>query len=177
MVIVAGIVLLQSLFLGAIMLENYQLQNHVNLSIVIFILATLWIAYFRLPSLHSEMDYDDIRVVLWVPAGAIITYVLAVDIGLGEVIAASLTGTAFSFVPDIFKSKHSNSIPVAVYCGAFVGMSSTEVAHSLLFVAVSGLIAGFLLMLAKNLFFGLGGKLGMLAFASVVITYIIFHLV
>lgn len=176
MVVVAVIILLQSLFLAAIMMENYQQQNHINLFIVIFILVVLWVAYFKLPSLHQEMDYEDLRVIVWVPIGAVLTYILAVDFELGAVLAASAIGTVFSIVPNISKSRHAPKVPIAVYCGAFVGMSSVEVAHSLLFVTISGVIAGFFLMLAKNLFLGLGGKLGMLAFASVVITYLLFYM-
>lgn len=176
-IVVAMIVLLQSLFLAAIMMENFQQGNHANLGIVIFILALLWLAYFKLPSMHQEMAYEDLRVIVWVPIGALLTYVLAVDFDFGGVVAASAVGTLFSIVPTVSKSVHAPKVPVAVYCGAFVGMSSTEVAHSLPFVVISGIIAGIFLMLAKNLFLGLGGKLGMLAFASVAITYLLFNLI
>lgn len=176
MIFIALIVLLQSLFLAAIMIENYQQQNHFNLILVIFVLIVLYLAYVKLPSLHQEMDYEDLRVIVWVPIGAVLTYLLAVDLELGSVVAASAIGATFSIIPNVSRSRFAAKVPVAVYCGAFVGMSSADVAHSLLFVTISGIIAGFFLMLAKNLFLGLGGKLGMLAFASVVVTYLLFYI-
>lgn len=176
-VIVTLIILLQSLFLAAIMLENYQKGNQWNLVFIIFLSLLLLIAYIKIPSLHQKMDYEHLKVIVWVPVGAVITYLLAVDMGLGSVVSAALVGTIFSIIPNVSKSIHAKKVPVAVYCGAFVGMSSVEVAQSLAFVLISGIVAGFFLMLSKNLFMGLGGKLGMLAFASVVITYLIFYLI
>ena len=52
-------------------------------------------------------------------------------------------------------------------------MSSTEISPSIEFAIAAGSITGILYMLSKNLFLGLGGKLGTIAFIGVAVIYLI----
>lgn len=135
------------------------------------------IGYAKLPLHHSEHLFEDILVALWVPVGAILTFILNVYAGLGPVLAASGFGLAVSFIPTIKPhSTYLKELPPALYCGAFVGMCGTNVASSLWFIGIAGVVTAVFLVLSKSLFTGVGGKLGTLAFGGVAITSFIFFL-
>lgn len=108
---------------------------------------------------------------IFVIAGALLTSYLHLFTPLNSVLAAALIGTIASFLPNLNKkSKILQNIPNAMYCGCFVGMSQKHVAIDYSFIIIAGMIAGIFYMFSKNLFHGVGGKLGTLAFGSVVIS-------
>lgn len=148
--------------------------------ILIFIAALLFIvlfSYLKSP-LHIEgFDYDSWKLVIWVPAGALIAFALNTEMGLGPVLGGSVTGFAASFIPAINKRcAYLSRLPEVLYCGAFVGMSSPDVANGFTFVAIASLITAFFLMFSRNILHGVGGKLGTLAFTGVVIASVIYQL-
>ena len=103
-------------------------------------------------------DAADAGTVLAVGAGAPLTRLLAVDLGLGVVVAAALVGLlADRLVP---------SYAAAVYCGAFVGMASPALFSGLPAVTAAGLLAGVVFVAADRVFDGFGGKLGTTAFVG-----------
>ncbi|WFO16126.1 hypothetical protein M601_021115 [Cellulophaga baltica 4] len=55
-------------------------------------------------------------------------------------------------------------------------MSSSEITPSIYFVIAAGMVAGLFYMFSKNLFLGVGGKLGTIAFAGVVTVSLIYWL-
>jgi hypothetical protein len=95
---------------------------------------------------------------LAVAAGAPVTRWLAVEAGLGVVVASALVG----LVAGLALPEYG----VPVYCGSFVGMAGTEVLGSYAAVAAAGLAAGAVFVLAAGLFDGFGGKLGTTAFVG-----------
>lgn len=123
---------------------------------------------------EKDLELEKLSVVVWVPFGAMCCYLLNSKTGLGSVISAGIIGTLASFLPNV--NKHSNyfkKIPPAIYCGVFVGMSSSAVSPSIAYVVTASIIAGLFLLLSKNLFTGFGGKLGTMAFMGVFIVYLI----
>ncbi|OHD18004.1 MAG: hypothetical protein A2086_15720 [Spirochaetes bacterium GWD1_27_9] len=62
----------------------------------------------------------------------------------------------------------------AWYTGAFVGMSSYFILMLKRDFIITGLLSGILLILTKNMFIGLGGKLGFLSFFAVLIMRIFY---
>ena len=89
---------------------------------------------------------------LSVATGAILTYVLSVEAGLGPVLASALVGLLVGVsVP---------RIGAPVYCGSFVGMASPAVFSGLEYVALAGVIAGLTFVATDGVFDGFGGKLG-----------------
>ena len=93
---------------------------------------------------------------------ALITYTLKVDVALGAVLAASLVGLIAGIV--------FPAVAVPVYCGSFVGMTSSRllVDHSEL--ALAGTIAAIVYLLTERAFIGFGGKLGTIAFIGTLLT-------
>ncbi|WP_211321924.1 hypothetical protein [Tenacibaculum gallaicum] len=108
---------------------------------------------------------------VFVIIGALLTSYLHLFTNLSSVLVATLIGTLASFLPNLNKkSKVLQNIPNAMYCGCFVGMSQKHIAIDYSFIIIAGSIAGIFYMFSKNLFLGVGGKLGTVAFGSVVIS-------
>ncbi|WP_278006347.1 hypothetical protein [Winogradskyella marincola] len=152
-----------------------------NLSFVlaaILIILTMAFGYKHLDLHHKDFAYEKLSYVLWVPVGAVLCYILNVTCGLGSILALGIVGTCTSFLPALNKdSLYLKQIPISIYCGAFVGMSSVETSPSILFVFAAGCLAGLLLMISKNLYLGVGGKLGTMAFGGVILSSLIYWLV
>jgi hypothetical protein len=103
--------------------------------------------------------------------GSLGTYVIGTGLGVGPVFGAAATGAIGSFFWSKDQELH-NMIPAAIYCGAFAGMSSSFVIDEYGLIAISGVISGIMLLCFKNLLIGIGGKLGVAAFISVLCTVI-----
>lgn len=94
--------------------------------------------------------------------GALVSYTLSVNVGLGAVVAASLVAVIAALVlPDY---------GAPIYCGAFVGMASQKLLASHGELAIAGAVAGLTYVLTVGVFGGFGGKLGTIAFTGCVIT-------
>lgn len=168
-------VILQIALLTAILSEHTATVPTL-LFIAALALCTL-IAYAKLPLHHHEHLYEDVLVALWVPVGAVSTYYLNISLELGAVLAAAIVGVLASFIPSIKKqSQYLAQVPVALYCGAFVGMSSDMVATSFGFVFTAGIVTAIFLIISKSLLTGVGGKLGTMAFGGVALTSFIYFL-
>lgn len=159
-------------FIGLIFFEK---QNNaaliISLLVILFLLA---ITYVKEPVRPQHNNFDELNTIIYVFLGAISTYFLHSFLGLSTVLSASVVGLVVSFVPNIFKKYGIvKSMPAAMYCGAFVGMTSTAVASGYLFILLSSCITGLLLVSANGVFHNIGGKLGTLAFGGVVLAFLI----
>ena len=105
-----------------------------------------------------EPGPEDAANALAVTAGAPVTRWLAVEVGLGVVVASALVG----LVAGLALPEYG----VPAYCGSFVGMAGTEVLGSYAAVTAAGLAAGAVFVLAAGFFDGFGGKLGTAAFVG-----------
>jgi hypothetical protein len=99
--------------------------------------------------------------------GAYLTYGLVYTIDINVVVASALIGV----IGHVFLKKHE----VAIYCGSFAGMTSVFLLTPLqmLFLA---LLCGIIYVISKNIYKGLGGKLGTIAFASGLFTFFLFRI-
>ena len=102
------------------------------------------------------LDRGDAADFLAVVAGALVTYWLSVDAGLGPVIASAAVGLVAGVALPRVDS--------AAYCGSFVGMVSPAVFPDVGLVVAAGAAAGALVVAARGAFDGCGGKLGTTAF-------------
>ena len=93
-----------------------------------------------------------------VVVGGVLTRWLAVEAGLGVVVASALVGlAAWLVVPER---------AAAAYCGSFVGMAAPAVLPGYVTVAAAGGVAGVVFILAAGVYSGFGGKLGATAFVG-----------
>ncbi len=166
---------IQALFLVAIFVENTS--SYIVLSFIGLLSLFMLYSYFKSPIHHHIHEYESIKIAVWVPVGAIVSYYFNQIFGLGPVMGAALTGTLASFIPNINKeSGYLPHLPAAVYCGAFVGMSSAQVAHGFSFILTASVFTAIFLIISKSLLNGIGGKLGTLAFLGVSMTYLLLYL-
>lgn len=162
------LVLTQFAFITALLFEHKNTFTILSLTTLITTLIIYsYIKFFKI----KRVDFEPFYVIIFVIIGAILTSYLHLFTKLNSVFAATLIGTVASFLPDLNKkSKVLQNIPNAMYCGCFVGMSQKNVAIDYSLIIIAGIIAGIFFILSKNLFHGVGGKLGTLAFGSVVIS-------
>ena len=160
----------QIYFVGAILLDH-------NLSIPLTLLVScmvlfLVLAYRKRERLHlpsnSTFNFGTVPLLL---IGTFIT-VLSQALGLNSVLSAGLTGFIGSLTPHL-PFKNVKTWPAAIYCGAFVGMTSMDLGYGLL--ALAALLASLFYVFTQNWFHGIGGKLGTIAFMGVLYAYIIYH--
>ncbi len=160
-------VFLAALFLIAILLEN----STINLILISSILVNFLFGVYKTQAHRKNNLIENYSLIVWLILGALACYALNVTCGLGSVLAASIVGTVASFIPSVKRdSNYLKKLPAPIYCGAFVGMSSTIVAPSFLFVFFAASIAGLLFILSQHVFVGVGGKLGTIAFGGVVLS-------
>lgn len=162
-----GIVfILQSIFLAAIWAESTSIPAVLALMALIALLTVL--SWRKIPHHDHDHLWEDTWLIVFVGAGAVITFWLSRTLHHSPVIAAGTVGLLASFIPSVWpKTSWSGQIPPATYCGAFVGMTSPKVAGDYPFILLAAGSAGILLMLSKNVFHGYGGKLGTIAFGGV----------
>ncbi|MDO6438936.1 hypothetical protein Q4534_16055 [Cyclobacterium sp. 1_MG-2023] len=177
-IMVSTFLFLQISFLAFMVKEKYESETFFAVALLLIISITMLLGYRYLDLHHEEYAYENISVVLWVPVGAVICYLLNITAGLGSVLSAGITGTLASFLP-LFnkKSEYLSKVPTAIYCGAFIGMSSLKITPSIGYVMAAGMIGSGTMLLSKNLFLGIGGKLGTVAFVGVVIVYLIYWVI
>lgn len=87
--------------------------------------------------------------------GALLTFYLSRDLGLGPVTGAGLTGLAAALFLRRFE--------IPVYCGAFVGMASNQLFCFWPVLLPASLVAAIVFVFSRDLFSGFGGKLGTIA--------------
>lgn len=100
--------------------------------------------------------------IMAVVLGGLLAYLLAQDLELGAVIAASLVAIAVHLV--------APKLGAAAYCGAFVGMTSNLLFLTPGEVLLASLVSGIIFYLTKPVFSGSGGKLGTIALIGSTLT-------
>lgn len=159
--------------LAAMLYEN--ITNTYSIILIVLAFISLVITYLKTSIASNNITLASWYNILFVFLGAIFTYILHSTFSWSPVLAAAIIGLLVSFVPSLNKENELlKSIPSAVYCGTFVGMTNLTSSPDYLFIAIASVFTGLLLMGTKNTFYGYGGKLGSLAFGGVAITFLIF---
>ena len=163
-------------FLIAAIIENKNnLYYILILSGIALLLGLFYIKKFNYEK--SRFKKIDILLVLFTAIGATITYWLNIKFGIGVVLAAGITGLISSIIPFLNrKSDILRELPVAIYCGAFAGMTAPYIANGYSFIMTAGLFSGLILIFSKGTLHGYGGKLGTIAFGGVNLMSIILFL-
>jgi len=89
--------------------------------------------------------------------------------GVPAVAAASVVGLCSAIIGHFTQLTY---LPVVAFAGAFVGMTSPHIA-SLPFIVAAATFAGLLYHLSTNTFVGMGGRLGVIAFLSVLFCWLV----
>lgn len=171
--IILALFIVQLLFLSLIFREIHN--NYIASIFILSLIVLLFYTYLKHLDHEQDGEYESFKVAIWVPIGALSTYYLSNSFQLPPVLAGSSIGILASFLPNIRKqSTFLEQVPAAIYCGAFVGMSSHVLAKDGFFVLTASVFTAVFLMVSKTVMQGVGGKFGTLAFVGVVITYLLF---
>ena len=117
------------------------------------------------PAAIPVLLFDD---VVHVALGALAVQFAIRSAGMTAVQAAALVGVLAWLSGRL--ELLSRRVPAPIYCGAFVGMTSSQVLPTVAWVTLAGILAGILYSLATHCWMGVGGKLGTIAFAGAAIT-------
>ncbi|XMB72922.1 hypothetical protein RJI07_03185 [Mycoplasmatota bacterium WC30] len=101
--------------------------------------------------------------------GVTVTFYIQHKLKVTAVFASAVTSFVFTLVLVLFFSEHL-VYAVVFFSASFIGMSSKEKLPNIVFVVISGAILGAVYYIFIHFFNGLGGKLGLMALISVVIT-------
>ncbi|MBW3015932.1 hypothetical protein KY330_05920 [Candidatus Woesearchaeota archaeon] len=164
-----------SVFFGVAMYEKKS-----SLSLFLFLVLLLaFVQGLRIVYCKSRKKRYTMRehynVVIGSVMGAVVTYYISVNLGYGPVIGAGVVGVLGALICKGIGCLSGLGAPV--YMGAFVGMSSALVLPGFALVALAGLIAGILFVSTHDVYIGLGGKLGTMAFMGVCLALLIMKLV
>lgn len=146
------------------------------LLLLVLFLISLFLAIYSYHAPHHEQGFkrESFLVALGIPLGAICTYLLNEEFALGNILSAGLVGLTASYIPLLYKkSKKLKDIPATFYCGAFIGMTDTQIAKDLHFIMIASLVSVVIFLLTKSYFVKIGGRLGTFAFAGVLTTLIL----
>ena len=116
------------------------------------------------------MDHTLILIISGI-AGAVGTFFLQ-KYGCSAVVASCLVGLLGALVGHLLKSP---DIPLVVFAGSFVGMTSLALGSTPLMI-IAGIVAAVIYKLTEKHFVGFGGKLGTIAFVSVMGSYYVIAL-
>ena len=92
-------------------------------------------------------------------------FLLHHECALPVVVSAALVGFLSSLLP--YTVKFQGHPQASIYCGAFAGMCSQSIIQSTLELVVVSVIGALIYTLLRNMFSGIGGKLGAIAFTAV----------
>ncbi|MCK5731887.1 MAG: hypothetical protein KAH13_02640, partial [Tenericutes bacterium] len=101
--------------------------------------------------------------------GVLISYCVQHYLKQTPVISSALPSLIFAIIFIYIFPEHIDYV-VVFFSASFIGMSSRERLPNLFYVIMSGLILGFIYYIFIHYFNGLGGKLGLMALISVIIT-------
>lgn len=98
--------------------------------------------------------------------GAISTFLLH-KYGFSVVVSSCIIGLIGAAIGHFTKSTH---LPLVIFAGTFVGMTSTTIGTIPLIIA-GGVLVGIIYQTSLKIFTGFGGRLGTIAFISTVLAY------
>jgi hypothetical protein len=94
-------------------------------------------------------------------AGAMLTFWMSQYLGIGPVLSSAIVGLLGSLLLP--------KLGTEIYTGSFVGMCAKAIAPQDSLILLAGINAGLIFYFSRSTLVGFGGKLGTIAFASVVL--------
>lgn len=129
------------------------------------------VAILGRPMLSAPVPTWDLGwlLVLYSVVGAVLTFVLNVRFALGPVMASSLVGLAAGLLlPSLYGAGLGGTLAAMVFCASFAGMSSTDRIQRAYWMIPAGVVCAVAFMYSAPFLGGAGGKLGTIAFGSVI---------
>lgn len=140
-----------------------------KLGTVAFMSSLITFSLFHEEYLLIETDFNFWLLIMTTIFGAVITFTIQHKLKTSAVLASASTSVVFALILIYLVGNHIE-YTIIFFSSSFVGMSSKNHLPNILVVAISGLILGLIYYVFIEYFHGLGGKLGLMAMMSVMIT-------
>jgi hypothetical protein len=134
-----------------------------------FISTILVSLLFQRDFLIVTNDLNFIRLIIISLLGALVSYAIQHYLKQSPVLASSLPSLIYALIV-IYLIEDYITCTVVFFSASFIGMSSKERLPNIIYVIIAGFIHAFLFHFYFEHFNGLGGKLGLMALTSVVMT-------
>ncbi len=140
-----------------------------RLGTIAFIGAVVTVLSTKATFVPDELMYRDVLPVIlaYSSAAAGITFFLSANKKHGPVLASGAVGMAGGIVLPAIHEAHGAMLAAVVICASFVGMSSVSKVKNSLHSALAGSVAGLVFSFSARITTGAGGKLGTIAFGTV----------
>jgi len=138
---------------------------------LLFILVITLLLFYGIaqPKFYKiDLQKEELISIPLVLVGTLSAYSLQTYIHINPILSAGITGLMGS----LMDRNRNYSIPI--YCGAFVGMTNPNHHFPFWLMTINGSIAGILFCFGKSFYGGIGGKLGTIAFGSVLVGLFLF---
>jgi hypothetical protein len=126
------------------------------------------ISSVKLLDTQVEIRHSGLSIMLYSLGSALLTYMLSVRFKNGPVLASSVVSLAGAVILPAIHGVSAGLLTGVVMAASFAGMSSKEKMRNELEILLSGALLGIMFIYSANHFNGAGGRLGTLAFGSVV---------
>jgi hypothetical protein len=107
-------------------------------------------------------------IILYSVIGAVATFYLSVNLGHGAVMGSGIVGLAGGLILPALHPGIGGNLAVMVICASFAGMSAVRRFPKIAPMFVAGVLCGLFFIYSKPYLGGAGGKLGTIAFGSVI---------
>lgn len=104
--------------------------------------------------------------------GALLTYYITIRFKQNPVFSSSIVVLSAALILNFFL-RFNNNLVSAITCGSYAGMSSKEIIRNYRGMLFIGLLSGIILFLTWPFFYGVGGRLGLIAFLAVFLSRLI----
>lgn len=143
------------------LMNNELLHSRVFLlTIILFAGIGLLNHFYEIGGLNKETEKkkriftkDNIKILVGSALAAAITWHMNHKMGYGAVIANGFVGVVATIL-------FSPGLAGVLYTTSFIGMSAQTVMPSITIAGLTGLVAGIIIILSKDIYAGLGGKGG-----------------
>jgi len=153
------------LFYSMILFEMEAIVSKLVFLLGLSFLVTGIVLEKKIPSPRRFEIAKKVGVLVAIPVAAVVTFSLSVYASFGAVIASAFVGLSYALIASqLGKSWKKLSAPV--YCGSFVGMSSSLVLTELWMIGLAGVLASIVFIISEEVYKGIGGKLGTIGFVG-----------
>lgn len=107
-------------------------------------------------------------IIVYSVIAAVVTFCISIYLKHGPVMASGIVGLAGGLVLPVVHLDIGDMLATMVICASFAGMSSSKRYPHIVPMAIAGLVSGLIFIYSMPLLGGAGGKLGTIAFGSVI---------
>lgn len=171
----------QMLIVGIVCVISFQIIKTIldgfggRLGSIAFVSTTLVSFAFGKAMLEIEFEVIWYLVFVFAVAGSMISSLIHNQLGKSAVLASALPSLILAIIID-FLFPNLGVYSGVFFTASFIGMSNKTVIPNWTISLIIGIILGIIFLLFLDFFNGFGGKMGLMAFASIMVSQGVFYL-